>query len=55
MGCCFSKSKETTGLEDPLLPMDKPIFSMEEYYQIVETAKMLRNKYDPNKIYFDCI
>jgi hypothetical protein len=55
MGCCFSKTKETTKLEDPILTVDEiykpetPIFSMEEYYQIVGTAKRLRNKYDPNK------
>ena len=55
MGCCFSKTKETTGLEEPILTVDeiykpeKPIFSMEEYNQVVGTAKKLRKKYDPNK------
>lgn len=53
MGCCFSKTKETTGLEESILTIDeiykpeRPIFSIEEYYRIVEKAKTLRKKYNP--------
>lgn len=53
MGCCFSKTKETTGLEEPILTIDeiykpeRPIFSMEEYYKVVGVAKTLRKKYNP--------
>lgn len=52
MGCCFSKTKETTKLEEPILTIDeiykpeRPIFSMEEYHQVVGMAKNLRKKYN---------
>ena len=59
MGCCFSKTKETTRLEEPILTVDEiykpetPIFSTEEYHKTVETAKNLINKYNPNINYSD--
>jgi hypothetical protein len=55
MGSCCSKSKPKKKLKEPLLTLDEiyepnqPIFSTEEYYQIVGTAKLIRKKYDSNK------
>lgn len=54
MGSCCCKTKSKT-LKEPLLTLDEiyepnqPIFSTEEYYQIVGTAKLIRKKYDSNK------
>lgn len=54
MGSCCSKSK-TKKLKEPLLTLDEiyepgqPIFSTEEYYHIVGTAKLIKKKYDSNK------
>jgi len=51
MGSCCSKSK-TKKLKKPLLTLDEiyepgqPIFSTEEYYHIVGTARLIRKKYD---------
>lgn len=52
MGSCCSKSKPEKKLKEPLLTLDEiyePVFSTEEYYQIVGTAKLIRKKYDSNK------
>lgn len=54
MGSCCSKSK-TKKLKEPLLTLDEiyepgqPIFSTEEYYHVLTTAKLIRKKYDSNK------
>ena len=52
MGSCCSKTKPEKKLKEPLLTLDEiyePVFSTEEYYQIVGTAKLIRKKYDSNK------
>jgi hypothetical protein len=55
MGSCCSKSKTKKKLKEPLLTLDeihepvKPIFSEEEYYHIIGTAKLIKKKYDSNK------
>jgi len=52
MGSCCSKSKTEKKLKKPLLSLDEiyepgqPIFSEEEYYHIVGTARLIRKKYD---------
>jgi hypothetical protein len=54
MGCCLSKSNKSENLDDPILKIDEvhlheePIFSWQEYYILVKTAKQLRKKYNPN-------
>jgi hypothetical protein len=54
MGSCCSKSK-TKKLKEPLLTLDEiyepgqPVFSTEEYYHIIGTAKLIKKKYDSNK------